>query len=69
MNIERLRAIYPTFTDKELREAAQNLRRYFECVLQIATGAHGVLVDKSDHPVTIRERSSSSLNNFPSEHG
>jgi hypothetical protein len=69
MNTERLRAIYPTLTDKELKEAEENLRRYFECALQIASEPHGAPVDKSERPDTIKERSSSSLNNIPFEHG
>jgi hypothetical protein len=69
MDIERLRAIYPTLTDKELKEAEENLGRYFACALQIASEAPGAPVDKPDHPVTIKERSSSTLNNIPFEHG
>jgi hypothetical protein len=69
MDIERLRSIYPTLTDKELKEAGENLRRYFACALQIVREAHPAPVDSSEPPVTIRERSSSTLNNIPFEHG
>jgi hypothetical protein len=69
MNIERLRAIYPTLTDKELKEAEENLGRYFACALQIASEAHPASVDSLEPPVTIKERSSSKLTNIPFEHG
>jgi len=70
MNTERLRAIYPTLTDKELKEADETLRRYFACALQIAREAHPGPVDSSERSATIKERSSSSsLNNIPFEHG
>jgi hypothetical protein len=69
MDTERLRAIYPTLTDKELKEAEENLNRYFACALQIAREAHPAPVDSSERLVTIKERSSSSLNNIPFEHG
>ena len=69
MDIERLRTIYPTLTDKELREAEENLRRYFACALQIASEAHPGPVDSSERPVRIIERSNSSLHNIPFEHG
>jgi hypothetical protein len=69
MDIERLRAIYPTLTDRELKEADENLRRYFACALQIASEAHPAPVDIAERPDTIKERSSSSLNNIPFEHG
>jgi hypothetical protein len=69
MSTERLRVIYPTFTDEELKTAEDNLRRYFKCALQIVSEAHPPPVDSSERPVTIRERSSSSLNSIPFEHG
>ena len=69
MDQERLRAIYPTLTDKELKEAEENLRRYFVCALKIASEAIPTAVDSSEHLVTIRERSNSTLNNIPFEHG
>jgi hypothetical protein len=69
MNIERLRTIYPTLTDKELKEAEENLRRYFACATQIANDARSAPVDSSEYPATIKERSNSSLNNIPFEHG
>jgi hypothetical protein len=69
MSTERLRAIYPTLTDKELAEAAENLRRYFACALQIAREADPAPVDSTERPGTIKERSSSSLNKIPLEHG
>ena len=69
MDTERLRAIYPTLTDKELKEAEENLSRYFACVLQIANEVNPASVDSLEHQVTIKERSSSSLNNIPFEHG
>jgi hypothetical protein len=69
MSTERLRAIYPTFTDKELKAAEENLRRYFNCALQIAGEAHPAPIDSLEHPATIKERSSGSLNNIPFEHG
>lgn len=69
MDPERLRAIYPTLADEELKEAAENLSRYFAYVLQIADEAHRATVDSSERPDTIKERSSSTLNNNPFEHG
>jgi hypothetical protein len=69
MDTERLRAIYPTLTDKELKEAEENLGRYFACALQIARETHSAPVDSSERPVTIKERSNSSLNKIPLEHG
>jgi hypothetical protein len=69
MNTERLRTIYPTFTDKELERAEENLHRYFACALQIVSEAKNALVDKPERPDTIKERSISSLNNIPFEHG
>jgi len=69
MNADRLRAIYPTLTDKELKEADENLSRYFACALQIASEGHPGPVDSSEGPVRIKERSNSSLNNIPFEHG
>jgi hypothetical protein len=69
MNTERLRAIYPTLTDKELKEAEETLGRYFACAIQIAREAHPEPVDSSESLATIKERSSSSLNNIPFEHG
>lgn len=65
MNIERLRALYPTLTDKELKEAEDNLQRYFVCAMQIARDAHDATVDKLQPQDTIEERSLSSLNKFP----
>jgi len=69
MNTDRLRTMYPTLTDNELKEAEENLSRYFACALQIASEAHPAPIDSSERPVTIKERSSSSLNNIPFEHG
>jgi hypothetical protein len=69
MNTERLRSIYPTLNDKELKEAEENLGRYFACVLEIASEADSAPVDSLERPVTIKERSNSSLNKIPFEHG
>lgn len=69
MDTERLRAIYPTLTDEELKEADENLRRYFACALQIARETYLGPVDSSERLVTMKERSNSSLNNIPFEHG
>lgn len=69
MTTERLRAIYPNLTDKQLKEAEDSLHRYFACALIIASEACSTPVDSSERPVTIKERSSSSLNNIPFEHG
>lgn len=69
MNTARLRAIYPNLTHEEIKEAEENLRRYFAFAIQIASEAHGARIDKPEHPVTIKERSSRSLNNIPFEHG
>ena len=69
MDANRLRAIYPTLTDEELKEADENLRRYFACALQIVSEAHPGPVDSSEGLGTIKERSNSSLNNIPCEHG
>lgn len=69
MNTERLRALYPTLTDAEIKEAEENLRRYFECALHIANEAHPAPVDKSERPATMEERSLRSSNNIPFEHG
>jgi hypothetical protein len=40
MDMERLRAIYPTLTDAEFKKAEENLGRYFACALKIAREAH-----------------------------
>ncbi len=69
MNTERLRTLYPTLTDAELKEAEESLRRYFTCALQIAREAHSAPVDKSERLATIEERSLRSLTNIPCEHG
>ena len=69
MDVDRLRAIYPTLTDEELKEADENLRRYFACALKIAGEAHPGLVDSSERPVKIEERSLSTLKDIPFEHG
>jgi hypothetical protein len=69
MDADRLRAIYPTLTDEELKEASENLRRYFACALRIASETHPEPVDSSERLVTIKERSNGSLNNIPFEHG
>ena len=69
MDANRLRAIYPTLTDEKLKEADENLRRYFACALQIASEAYPGPVDSSECLVTMKERSSSSLTNIPFEHG
>jgi hypothetical protein len=69
MDMERLRAIYPTLTDKELKDADDNLSRYFACAMQIAREADLAPVDSLEPPVTIKERSSSSLTDIPFEHG
>jgi len=69
MNTERLRSIYPTLTDEELKEAEENLCRYFACAIQIANEARSAAVDSSECPATIRERSNSSLETIPLEHG
>jgi hypothetical protein len=69
MNTERLRAMYPTLTEKELKEAEENLHRYFACAMQILSEAESVSVDKPERPDTIKERSISSFNKIPSEHG
>lgn len=69
MDMERLRALYPKLADAELKEADENLRRYFACALQIAREAYSAPVDKLEHLATIEERSLRSLNNIPFEHG
>jgi hypothetical protein len=61
MDMNRLRAIYPTLTDEELKEADENLRRYFACALQIASEAHPGAVDSSERLITMKERSNSTL--------
>jgi hypothetical protein len=69
MHTERLRAMYPTLTDAELSEAEENLSRYFACAWQIASEAYPGPVDSSERPVTMKERSNSSLDNISFEHG
>jgi hypothetical protein len=69
MNKERLRALYPSLDDKELQEASDNLEAYFAAVLRIALGTRSEDVDRSDHQVTMKERSNSSLENTSFEHG
>jgi hypothetical protein len=69
MNTDRLRIIYPTLSEKELKEAEENLNRYFACVLEIANELNPASVDSSKCLATIKERSNSSLNNIPLEHG
>ena len=56
-----LRKLYPTLSDKELKEAEANLHRYFEFALRT--------VDTSEPDVTIKERSIVSLKNNLFEHG
>jgi hypothetical protein len=63
MNVESLRALYPTLTDEKLKEAGENLRRYFECALHIANEANPTPVDNPERPPTIEERSLRSINN------
>ena len=60
--------MYPTLNDKELKEADENLRRYFACAVQIASEAHPTPVDSAEPPDTMKERSSSKLTNIPFEH-
>jgi len=69
MDEERLRAIYPSLTDAELKEAAENLHAYFSIALEIAAEDCYDGVDKSDGPDTMRERSNGSLKNTLFEHG
>ena len=69
MNTERLRTIYPTLTDKELKQAEENLGRYFACALEITSEAHPAPVDSAEPLGTIRERSNSTLNRIPFKHG
>jgi hypothetical protein len=64
MDANRLRAIYPTLTDEELKQADENLRRYFACALQIASEAHCNVVDSSERQATIKERSNNKLTNY-----
>ncbi len=56
-----LRKLYPTLSDKELKEAEANLHRYFEFALRT--------VDSREPEVTIKERSIVSLKNNLFEHG
>ncbi len=69
MNADRLRTMYPTLTDKELKEAEENLSRYFACALQVMSEEPDTPVDSSERPYTIKERSGRSLNYIPLEHG
>ncbi len=69
MSTEPLRALYPSLTDEELKEAEENLHRYFACAMRIAGEADAAPVDKSKRRDTMNERSKSSLNNIPFEHG
>ena len=69
MDMERLRAIYPTLTDKELKEAADNLYAYFAIALKIVIKSRDGAVDNGSGPDTMKERSSSSLKIKSFEHG
>jgi hypothetical protein len=69
MDIDRIRALYPTLSEDEVNEAKDRLERYFECALSVARGTNSLSVDKSDDPFTIKERSISSLTDIPFEHG
>lgn len=69
MNEDRLRAIFPSLSDKELKEAAENLGAYFAFALQTAIKSRGEVVDKVCEPDTMKERSSRSLKNTTFEHG
>ena len=66
MDEERLRAIYPSLDDKELKEASDNLRAYFAVALRVVLGTR---VDKENGPNTMKERSKGSLKNTSFEHG
>lgn len=69
MNAERLRALYPTLADDELKEARANLSRYFSCALKIASDSQTSFIDKRERPDTIKERSNGSLKNTSFKHG
>lgn len=69
MNEDRLRAIYPSLSDTELKEAGDNLHAYFTIVLQTAIKSLGEVVDNGSRPDTMKERSSSSLKITSFEHG
>jgi len=61
MDNEALRDLYPSLTDEELKEAEENLHRYFACAMRIAGEADAAPVDKSKRPDTMNERSIGSL--------
>jgi len=69
MDMKRLQAMYPTLNDKELKEADENLRRYFACALKIVSEAHPAQVDSAELLGTMKERSNSKLTNIPFKHG
>ena len=62
---ELLRELYPTLTETELREAEQNLRRYFKIALSICgeqfTDQPDGPVDSADASSSMEERSNASL--------
>jgi hypothetical protein len=62
-----LRELYPLLSERELREAEENLRRYFEIALKICgeqeSHSPGADVDSPRTSPTIEERSNVSLKN------
>jgi hypothetical protein len=62
-----LRKLYPGLSEKELREAEENLRRYFEIALEICgeqeSHSSDVPVDSPRTFPTMEERSNVSLKN------
>jgi len=58
-----IRALYPTLTETELKEAEANLRRYFEIASEIVRerDLRGVNFDSLPDPATMEERSNGSL--------
>jgi len=58
-----IRELYPTLTEKELREAEANFRRYLEIALGVYQEQRSVVPDFDSSPAssTMKERSKFSL--------
>jgi hypothetical protein len=68
MNVERLRDLYPSLTEPELKEAKENLERYFAVAWKIAHGSQADFDNNGPLP-SMEERSLSNLKNIPFDHG
>jgi len=65
--IASIRALYPTLSERELREAETNLQRYFEIALEICgedqSGSVNAQFDSTRVSPSMEERSNATLRN------